>query len=119
MRPLKVRPVVGERSPPKTAEEGAKRILSQTVEAFDPRSGDGADWQLVAESLFRAAFQTLGKLEEEARLKMARRVHAGAYERVLASDAAAGEGGFPGAGLQAQQPGPPTCSQLGPDHPGR
>lgn len=119
MRPPRARPFGGERSPPKTAEEGAKRILAQTVEAFDPRSGDGADWQLVAESLFRAAFQTLGKLEADARLKMARRVHAGAYERVLASDAAAGEGGFPITGPQAQQPGPPISPQLGPDLPSR
>lgn len=119
MRPPKIKAFGGAQSHPQTAEEGARRIMAQTVAAFDARTGEGADWQLVTESLFRAAFQTLDRLEAEERQKMARRVHAGAYERVLASDAATGEGGFPVKGPQTQEPAASICPQPRLDHPGR
>ena len=90
--PPKAKALGGVQAPPTTAEDGAKRILAQTIKLFDAQNGEGVDWRLVTESLFRTAFQTLEKLDPGVREKMALRVHAGAYERVLA--VSGGDGGF-------------------------
>ena len=70
-------------APPSTPEDGAKRFGELAVKVFDRKDGTGADWPLVAESLFRAAFAVLDKLEPDARHKLAGRVHALAYDRYL------------------------------------
>lgn len=75
--------------PPSTPEDGAKRIAAQLVGIFDRQDGTGADWPLVVESLFRAAFAALDRLPADAKGRTARRIHAGAYERMTAEESTA------------------------------
>lgn len=72
---------------PETSVEGAKRLSALAVQAFDRKDGTGADWRLLTDSLFRAAFDQLDKLPEETRLRIAERVHAAAYGRFMATEA--------------------------------
>jgi len=69
--------------PPANAEAGAALIRAHALTLFDRHNGDGADWRMMADSLFKAAFDTLDRLPDDARTSMARRVHAGAYERAV------------------------------------
>jgi hypothetical protein len=50
--------------------------------------GNGVNWTLIAETLFKAAFEILDKLPEEDRRTMARRIHTGAYDRAVGNRAA-------------------------------
>jgi hypothetical protein len=68
--------------PPASAEAGAALIRAAAIDFYDRHDGSGADWRAVVEALFRAAFDTLDKLPDEACRAVARRVHVGAYERV-------------------------------------
>lgn len=69
-------------APPSTPEDGAKRLAALIPQVFDRKDGSGADWPLVAESLFRSAFATLDRLPPDERRKLATRVHEGAYHRM-------------------------------------
>lgn len=69
-------------APPSTPEDGAKRFGELIPKVFDRKDGTGADWPLVAESLFRSAFATLDRLPPDQRRKLATRVHEGAYLRM-------------------------------------
>lgn len=69
-------------APPSTPEDGAKRLGELIPKVFDRADGTGADWPLVAESLFRSAFATLDRLPPDQRRKLATRVHEGAYQRM-------------------------------------
>jgi hypothetical protein len=69
--------------PPHSAQEGAARITAAVVSIFDNRDGHGADWRLLVESMFQAAFVMLDNLPEESRQSVARRVHEGSYNRTL------------------------------------
>lgn len=66
--------------------EAASRLLPLMIELCDRKDGTGADWSLLAEGLFRAGFEATGKLDETARRALLARVHAGAYERMAASE---------------------------------
>lgn len=90
---------------PTATAEGAKRIEAITIQAFDRKDGSGVDWRLMTDSLFRAAFQQLDNLPADVRLRMAERVHAAAYERVLSTEAARGGGGFSGPDAGDIRPG--------------
>ena len=70
-------------APPRSAEEGAARVSAAVVSIFDKGDGHGADWRLLVESLFKAAFVMLDGLPEDERRKIARRVHEGSYSRTL------------------------------------
>ena len=83
--------------PPHTAEEGAARITAAAVPIFDASDGHGADWRLLVESMFRAAFVMLDGLPEDDRRKIARRVHEGSYNRCAPG---------PIADLEADKPDP-------------
>lgn len=105
--------------PPGSTEEGAARITSATIKMFDRADGTGADWRLMAESLFKAAFVMLDGLPDDVRQSVARRIHEGSYRRMLpgggyGDDAASNSG--PGAsdsgpsntaGLKSRAPKPP------------
>lgn len=69
-------------APPSTAEDGAKRVTAATVPIFDREDGTGADWSLMVESMFRAAFAALDKLPQDSRRRIANRAHDGAYQRL-------------------------------------
>jgi len=73
------RPPVG---PPATAGEGAARVRELVVKLFARKDGEGVDWSLIAESLFKAAFDVLDRLPEDQKQVIARRVHAGSYDRI-------------------------------------
>jgi hypothetical protein len=76
------------------------------VKLFDRQDGEGVDWCLIGETLFKAAFDVLDRLPADDPLKrkhaLARRVHAGAYDRIsgnpesdfAASKTGPGEGGL-------------------------
>ena len=85
-------------SPPADAKAGAALVRQFVVGLFDRRDGNGVNWKLVAETLFKAAFDVLDKLPEDDRRAMARRVHAGAYDRVAGNRA----------GEEAEKPKPPV-----------
>lgn len=68
--------------PPSTIEDGAKRLGVAAVQVFDRLDGTGADWPLMVESMFKAAFSALDKLPEDDRRRVAARAHEGAYNRL-------------------------------------
>src|SRR4051794_8850048 len=68
--------------PPASTEEGAAAVIKATVKLYDRSDGHGVNWREIAETLFKAAFDVLDRLPEDQKASVARRVHAGAYERV-------------------------------------
>jgi hypothetical protein len=62
--------------------EGAARVRGLVMKLFDRQDGDGANWRLCAESLFRVAFEALDRLPDDQKKRLARRVHASAYDRI-------------------------------------
>lgn len=58
------------------------------VQLYDRRDGEGVNKRLVADTLFRAAFDALDSLPVELRRTVARLVHEGSYRRM--TDDAAG-----------------------------
>jgi hypothetical protein len=102
-------------SPPADATAGAVLVRQFVVKLFDRRDGEGVNWKLVAETLFKVAFDVLDRLPQDDKLTMARRVHAGAYERAAGNRAGQGaETGNPPVApsnavvfLKASQPRPP------------
>jgi hypothetical protein len=51
--------------PPANATEGAARVRAVVMKLFDRQDGNGANWRLLAESLFRAGFEALTRLPED------------------------------------------------------
>lgn len=68
--------------PPATTEAGAAHVREFIIKLYDRQDGQGADWKLVAETLFRASFDILDKLPDDDCRMVARRVHEGAYGRM-------------------------------------
>lgn len=72
-------------------KEGAVAVLKAATKLFDRQDGEGVDRRLLASILFTAAFDVLDRITDaEQRKTLARRVHAGAYERMEGNE----EGGF-------------------------
>ena len=69
--------------PPADVETGAALVTAASIKLFDRSDGTGADWRLMTESLFKAAFVMLDGLPEDARRSIARRVQEGSYNRML------------------------------------
>ena len=70
---------------PATAEAGALLVRKFAIKLFDRNEGEAANWPLIAETLFKAAFNALDKSPEDTRRTMLlRHVHAGSYERLTA-----------------------------------
>ena len=89
--------------PSKSLKDGAAAVIRAATRLFDRQDGEGVDKPLLASILFTAAFDVLDRIgDEEQRRKLARRVHAGAYERMAGN----AEGGFVagnvGPGLDAE-----------------
>jgi hypothetical protein len=104
--------------PPASLKEGAAAVIRAATKLFDRQDGEGVEKRLLASILFTAAFDVLDKIADaEQKKALARRVHAGAYERMEGE----GAGGFsagdvgpgrdaepsPGAGVKAPGPRPP------------
>lgn len=75
------------RRPPKpraapVALDGAAVARQAVVKLHDKGDGNGTNWRAVTDDLFRAAFAALDALPDDACRSVARRVHAGSYERM-------------------------------------
>lgn len=69
--------------PPASAEEGAQRIKAALIKLFDPQDGGGANWRLMAESLYLTGFQLADeRLDAPVRHSLMQRVHEGSYRRL-------------------------------------
>jgi hypothetical protein len=75
--------------------DGATEALRLLIELYDRQDGEAADWKLIADALFKAAFIALDKIPfENQRLALARRVHEGSYNRMTGDvGSGAGQGG--------------------------
>ena len=68
---------------PADAEAGALLVRKFAIKLFDRNEGEAANWPLIAETLFKAAFDALDKSTDDARRTMLlRQVHTGSYERL-------------------------------------
>lgn len=76
-------------APPASAAEAAPFVRDFVVRLYDRQDGEGVNKRLVADTLFRAAFDALDGLPVELRRTVARLVHEGSYRRM--TDDAAGD----------------------------
>ena len=82
--------------PPADTAAGAVLVRQFVVRLFDRQDGEGVNWQMIGETLFKAAFDVLDRLPEDQRQALARRVHAGAYDRAAGNgEGERGEGKSP------------------------
>src|ERR1700730_6877340 len=73
---------------PTDAEAGAVLVRKFAIKLFDRDEGEAANWKLIADTLFKAAFDALDKSPDEARrTALLRRIKAGSYERLAADPA--------------------------------
>ena len=71
---------------PVTPEEMTAALQAHAVKLHDKGDGHGVDWPAVAADLFKAAFACLDQAKGDGQaLKVARRVHDGAYNRLVGS----------------------------------
>lgn len=76
-----------KRKPVSTPEEAAAFIRKYAIGLFDREDGREADWTLIAETLFHAAFAALDEPGVNSRTRsVLRRIHADAYDRLANSD---------------------------------
>jgi hypothetical protein len=74
---------------PADAQAGAVLVRKFAIKLFDRDEGEAANWKLIAETLFKAAFDALDRSPDDAsRVALLRRVHAGSYDRLTADRAA-------------------------------
>lgn len=66
---------------PADAAAGAALVVQFVVKLFDRHDGEGVNWRVIAETLFKAAFDVLDRLPEDQKQAVARRVYTGAYDR--------------------------------------
>jgi hypothetical protein len=79
------------RTPKKPAgvDAGAALVRKFAIKLFDRDEGEAANWKLIAETLFKAAFDALDRSpDDESRVALLRRVHTGSYDRLTADPAA-------------------------------
>src|ERR1700732_4802796 len=79
------------RTPKKTAdaEAGAVLVRKFAIKLFDRDEGEAANWKLIAETLFKAAFDALDRSpHDDGRTALLRRINAGSYDRLAADPAA-------------------------------
>ena len=73
---------------PADSEAGAVLVRKFAIKLFDRDEGEAANWPLIADTLFKAAFEALDKSPSgDGRTALLRRVNAGSYERLAADPA--------------------------------
>lgn len=77
--------------PPASIGEGADFVRDYVVKLYDQQDGQGVNWRLIAETLFRAFFDVLDKLPDDQRRTVALRVHEASYRRMTDEKAADAE----------------------------
>ena len=97
---------------PADSEAGASLVRKFAIKLFDRDEGEAANWKLIAETLFKAAFDALDRSPDDAsRVELLRRVHTGSYDRLTADPAASATRALTGqneaapADLQSSRPG--------------
>ena len=74
---------------PTDAEAGAVLVRKFGIKLFDRDEGEAANWRLIADTLFKAAFDALDRSpDDDGRAALLRRVHTGSYDRLTADPAA-------------------------------
>src|ERR1700704_2219160 len=74
---------------PADAQAGAVLVRKFAIKLFDRDEGEAANWKLIAETLFKAAFDALDRSPDDAsRVALLRRVNTGSYDRLTADPAA-------------------------------
>ena len=97
---------------PADSEAGAVLVRKFAIKLFDRDEGEAANWKLIAETLFKAAFDALDRSPDDAsRVALLRRLHAESYDRLTADPAASetraltGQNEAARADLQSSGPG--------------
>ncbi|MGC2224425.1 MAG: hypothetical protein WA624_19775 [Methylocella sp.] len=73
---------------PAGVDAGAVLVRKFAIKLFDRDEGEAANWKLIAETLFKAAFDALDRSpDDEGRTALLRRVNAGSYDRLTADPA--------------------------------
>jgi hypothetical protein len=68
---------------PADAEAGALLVRKFAIKLFDRDEGEAANWPLIADTLFKAAFDALDRSSDDAsRAALLRRVNTGSYDRL-------------------------------------
>lgn len=103
-------------SPPADAAAGAAHIFAAAIKLYDRQDGTGADFRAMTEALFRAAFDALDKLPDDACRSVARRVHEGSYGRM--TDGPGAGAGPKKTGIDPKQSPDLDMAGLNPTRPG-
>jgi hypothetical protein len=97
---------------PADSEAGAALVRKFAIKLFDRHEGEAANWKLIADTLFKAAFDALDRSPDDAsRVALLRRLHAESYDRLTADPAASetraltGQNEAARADLQSSGPG--------------
>ncbi len=73
---------------PADAEAGAALVRKFAIKLFDRDEGEAANWPLIADTLFKAAFDAIDRAPDGAsRAALLRRVNAGSYDRLAVDPA--------------------------------
>jgi hypothetical protein len=68
---------------PADADSGAAFVRKFAIELFDRGEGEAANWPLIAETLFKAAFEALDRSPDDgSRVSLLRRINTGSYDRL-------------------------------------
>jgi hypothetical protein len=98
---------------PADAEAGAVLVRKFAIKLFDREEGEATNWPLIANTLFKAAFDALDRSPDDAsRAALLRRVNAGSYDRPAATKTQALTGQNEAAHADLKSSGPGAVNAL-------